>query len=179
MKHAAIICISCISTVAVADTAHDFTFPRLEGGELALSEHAGEVLLIANTASLCAFTPQYEALQSVADEYADAGLVVIGIPSDDFGGQELESAEAVQDFCTLTYDITFPMTDITTVKGRGAHPFFDWIAAEGGRSALPRWNFTKYLVSREGEFLGSWPSGVRPTGREMRAAIEAALDAQS
>lgn len=176
MRYAAAIWFSCASA-AVAGGAHDFTFPALEGGEIALADHAGEVLLIANTASLCGFTPQYADLQEVADTYADQGLVVIGIPSDDFGGQELNDAAEVRDFCTLNYGITFPLTDITDVRGRDAHPFFDWIAEEGGRRALPKWNFTKFLVGRDGAFLGSWPSGVQPTGREMRAAIEAALDA--
>lgn len=159
---------------AAAGSAHDFSFPALEGGTIRLADLAGRALLVVNTASLCAFTPQYRGLQALADELGPAGLTVIGVPSDDFR-QELGSAAEVRDFCAANYDITFPMTDILPVRGPAAHPFFRWAAEAGGPDAVPRWNFHKLLVATDGRLAAAFPATVSPESPALRAAIRAVL----
>ena len=160
---------------AVAATAHDFTFTSIDGGDLPLAEYKGKVVLLVNTASMCGFTRQYEALQSLWEKYRDRGLVVIGIPSDDFGGQELENAKQVKSFCTLTYGIDFPMTDIVWVKGPKAHPYYKWISDVYGSSALPRWNFHKHVIDADGKLVDWFASTTSPKSGRLKAAIEIAL----
>lgn len=111
--------------------AETFEFPSIDGGTLSLADYAGGPVLIVNTASECGFTPQYEGMQMLYDTYKDQGLTVLAIPSDDFK-QELNSAEEVKDFCETTFGLTFPMTDITHVKGDQSHPFYQWVKAETG-----------------------------------------------
>ncbi|QPH53706.1 glutathione peroxidase [Pontivivens ytuae] len=157
---------------AAADGAHDFTFDALEGGTLDLSDFAGQTLVVANTASFCAFTPQYEALQALHE--SDPNVTVIGLPTDDFGGQEYDSADEVAEFCDVNFGITFPMSDIVTTRGPQAHPFFAWARAEGGARALPRWNFHKWVITPEGDLAAALPSSAVPDGPQMQAAIAAA-----
>ncbi|MEO0682691.1 MAG: glutathione peroxidase, partial [Pseudomonadota bacterium] len=127
---------------AETGSAHGFRFESLdaEGGEIALSDFAGRPVLVVNTASRCAFTPQYEALQDLWDAYRDRGLAVIGAPSRDFGRQEYAEASKIKEFCEVNFAIDFPMTRLVKVKGRDAHPFYAWAAREGDFAA-PRWNF--------------------------------------
>jgi glutathione peroxidase len=159
---------------AMADTAYDFALPSLDGGTLDLSERRGHVTLIVNTASLCGFTPQFDGLQALHDRYADQGFAVVGIPSNDFGAQELSSDAAVKAFCDVNFGITFPMSTIQDVTGRDATPLFAWLAEEGAR---PRWNFTKFLIGRDGALLSTFPSQASPSSARMRRAVEAALTA--
>ena len=147
-------------------------FVSIDGGTLSLADWAGKPVLVVNTASMCGYTPQYEALQTLYDTYSDQGLVVLAVPSDDFK-QELSSAEAVKEFCTINYNITLPMTDITHVKGKLAHPFYAWLREETG--FVPRWNFNKVLIDRNGKIAGTWQSGDRPMSKEIVGAVEAAL----
>jgi glutathione peroxidase len=156
--------------------AWDIDFVSIEGDALPLKNFQGKALLIVNTASLCGFTPQYKELEKVWDDYKDKGLVVIGVPSNDFGGQEPGSAAEIKAFCE-SYDVSFPIADKAATKGAARHPFFGWVAAELGEGALPRWNFFKYLVGRDGTLRGAWPSTASPSGGEIRAAIEKALTA--
>ena len=149
------------------------TFAAIEGGTLAIEDWRGRPVLLVNTASQCAFTPQYEALQRVYDRYRDRGLVVLAVPSDDFN-QELDSAAEVKDFCELTYGLDMPMTDITHVKGARAHPIFAQVRAETGFE--PRWNFNKILVAPDGEVVATFGSAARPESRKVLSAIEALLD---
>ncbi|MEM9199712.1 MAG: glutathione peroxidase, partial [Pseudomonadota bacterium] len=160
-----------VGTGMAADkSAHAFSFPALEGGEIHLSEYAGRAVLVVNTASFCGFTPQFEALQALAD--AQAGrLVVLGVPSDSFN-QEAESAEAVAEFCEVSYGITFPMTDILAVKGPQAHPFYQWARARG---AVPRWNFHKILLGPDGDFVADFSTQTRPDAPRLTRQIERAL----
>jgi glutathione peroxidase len=149
-----------------------FTFASIDGGTLDLTAWRGQPVLVVNTASLCAFTPQYEGLQTLHDRYKDVGLVVLAVPSDDFR-QELDSAGEVKEFCELTYGLDLPMTDITSVRGAGAHPFYRWVAETDG--FIPRWNFSKVLLAPDGSVAATFGSTVQPTSAQMTGAIEALL----
>ena len=155
-------------------TAHDFTFENIDGGPLPLSDFAGKTVLLVNTASMCGFTAQYEALQAVYDKYRDAGLVVLGVPSDDFGGQEYDSADEIKQFCEINYGITFPMTDKVRVKGDNAHPYYQWVAAQG-RMKLPRWNFYKHVIDADGNLVEWFASTTSPDSSKVINAIEKEL----
>jgi glutathione peroxidase len=152
--------------------APTFTFPSIDGGTIALSDWAGRPVLVVNTASLCAFTPQYEGLQALYDRYRDRGLVVFAVPSDAFR-QELGSGEEVKAFCELTYGIDMPMADITDVRGKDAHPFYRWLAEDHGFE--PAWNFAKVLIGPTGEFVAGWGPAVLPEAGAIAAEIEALL----
>jgi glutathione peroxidase len=158
-------------------TAWNIDFVSIDGEKMPLAGFRGKALLVVNTASFCGFTPQYRDLEKVWDDYKDRGLVVLGVPSNDFGGQEPGTAAEIKAFCE-SYDVSFPLAEKTTTRGPERHPFYAWVAAELGEGALPRWNFFKYLVGRDGALAGHWPSSANPTGREIRAAIEKALAAR-
>lgn len=157
------------SSNAASDT---FSFPALEGGTHDMADWDGQPVLVVNTASQCGFTPQYDGLQALYDRYRDDGLVVLAVPSDDFR-QELGSAEEIKEFCEVNFGLDIPMTDVTHVRGREAHPFYVWVQSETGFA--PRWNFNKILIGADGQIAGTWGSRVKPTGREIVDAIEAAL----
>lgn len=154
--------------------AFSFRFAALEGGEIDLAAWRGRVLLVVNTASFCGFTPQYAALQRLHDRYRARGLVVLGVPSNDFN-QESGNERQIREFCDAQFGIDFPMAGLTRVRGVQAHPFFRWAGARGGGE--PRWNFHKYLVARDGRRVQGFATRVEPEGREMTQAIEAALAA--
>ena len=160
----------CIALLALP--AHGFTFTGLDGTPLDLEQWRGQPVLVVNTASLCGFTRQYGDMQRLHETYADQGLVVLAVPSDDFH-QELASNEDVADFCRVQTRLTFPITQITAVTGPEAHPFFQWLAREHGH--VPRWNFNKTLIGPDGGVLGFWGSGTRPTARAITRQIRAAL----
>lgn len=135
--------------------------------------HGGKVVLIVNTASRCAYTPQYDALEALYDRYADRGLVVLGFPSNDFGNQEPGTETEIKRFCRLTYDVSFPMYEKSHVTRYNAEPLFAHLAGISGE--YPQWNFHKYLIGRSGELLGSYPAAVAPDAPELIQQIEAAL----
>lgn len=153
--------------------AEPFTFTSIEGGTLDLAEWQGQPVLVVNTASRCGFTPQYDGLQTLYDRYRDRGLVVLAVPSDDFR-QELDSAEAVKDYCETTFGLTLPMTDITHVRGSEAHPFYAWVRQTEGFE--PAWNFNKILIGPDGAVLATWGATTRPLSSAVTGAVEAALD---
>ncbi len=153
-------------------TAHDFTFTAIEGGELPLRQFEGKTVLIVNTASFCGFTDQYEDLADLWARYRERGLVIVGVPSNDFGGQEPGTDEEIKDFCEVTYGIDFPMTSKVHVKGPAAHPFYKWAADELGRVAVPRWNFHKYLVAPDGQLIDWFSTITSPTSKRVTRAIE-------
>ncbi len=155
-------------------SAHDFSFTSIDGEPLPMSRFRGKAVLLVNTASHCGYTHQYDGLQALWTTYRDRGLVVLGVPSDDFD-QELGSEAAIKRFCEVNFAIDFPMTERQSVRGRDAHPLYRWIAENKGRAAAPRWNFYKYLITPDGQVAGNWPSRVGPGSSELRAAIEAAL----
>ena len=156
-------------------TAHDFSFTSIDGESLPLANFKGKAVLIVNTASMCGFTSQYTGLQDLWDSYRDRGLVVLGVPSDDFGGQELDTAAEVKSFCTINYNINFPMTDIVHVKGPAAHPYYKWVAEAHGGLAVPRWNFHKHLVDADGRLVNWFVSTTGPSSLKLRRAIEKIL----
>jgi glutathione peroxidase len=156
-------------------TAHDFTLPSIGGGEIRLKDFAGEAVLLVNTASECGFTPQYKDLEALWREKKDKGLVVIGVPSNDFGAQEPGGEAAIKSFCEKNYGVTFPLSAKQKVSGPGAHPLYRWIAAELGEDAAPKWNFHKYLIGPDGALAGAWPSRVAPRAPELARAIEDAI----
>lgn len=155
--------------------AYRFAFRDIDGRPLALNQFAPSVLLIVNTASECGFTPQYAELQVLWRRYRDRGLVVVGVPSNDFGQQEPGDEAAIKAFCRGRYRVDFPLTAKERVIGEGAHPFYRWIASELGESGTPRWNFHKYLIAPDGSLAGVWPSKVSPLDPEITEALEALL----
>jgi glutathione peroxidase len=156
---------------------HAFTFTAITGEPLPLAGYAGRAVLVVNTASLCGFTPQYAELQALWERYRDQGLVVLGVPSNDFGGQEPGSEAEIKDFCEVNYGIEFPLTQKETVRGPRAHPFYRWAEAELGSSAAPKWNFHKYLLAPDGRLAASFPTSLSPLASAVVAAIEQALAA--
>jgi glutathione peroxidase len=158
----------------IAATAHAFTFERIDGGTISLREFAGRPVLIVNTASRCGFTRQYEGLQDLWTRYRQRGLVVLGVPANDFAGQEPGSNEEIMGFCSGTYGVTFPMASKSVVVGSQANPFYRWAAAQRPSDA-PRWNFHKYLIGRDGRIAAVFPTSVEPTDLRVIRAIEQAF----
>jgi glutathione peroxidase len=153
------------------------SFPRLQDEKPQnLCQYAGKVLLVVNTASKCGFTPQYEGLEALNAKYGPQGLVVLGFPSGDFGGQELKDSKEIADFCFNTYGVKFPMFSKSSVKGSAANPLYVQLIQATGKT--PGWNFHKYLVGRDGKPLGSYGSNVTPTAPTLVAEIEKALAAK-
>lgn len=158
--------------------AHDFTFPGLNGADpIALKDLAGRAILLVNVASACGFTPQYRALQQLHEAKSAKGLTVIGAPCNDFGRQEPGEEASISAFCNETYAVTFAMTGKIEIIGAGRHPFYEWIGKSLGETALPKWNFHKYLIGKDGALAGSYPSNTAPLAPEFLAEIKAALEA--
>jgi glutathione peroxidase len=158
-------------------TAHDFDFASIKGEPLPLSAFRDNVVLVVNVASKCGLTPQYEGLVDLYRQYRDRGLVVLGVPSNQFMGQEPGTNEEIATFCSATYGVDFPLTAKTDVKDAGAHPFYRWMEQELGEPARPAWNFHKLLVGRNGEAIAAFHPRTEPSDPKLRAAIEAALEA--
>ena len=155
--------------------AYDFEFTSIDGATMPLSQWRGQPLLVVNTASFCGYTPQYQDLEALWRKYRERGLVVIAMPSNDFGEQEPGTAAEIKQFCEGNYAVDFPLTAKQAVIGATAHPFFRWIAEELGDAGTPSWNFHKYLIAPDGSLAGAWPSRVRPTDAEVTGQIEALL----
>jgi glutathione peroxidase len=158
-------------------TAYAFTFAGLKGDDIRLADHAGKPILIVNTASQCGYTPQYTGLQQLWSRFRDRGFLVVGVPSNDFGGQEPGSAEEIGRFCGESFDVTFPLADKQVVSGRDAHPLYRWAASQTGPLGTPGWNFHKILIGRDGRIV-DWFSAVSGTGARLERAVEAALAAK-
>lgn len=154
-------------------TAYAFSFPGLAGSDIRLSEFAGKPIMIVNTASLCAFTPQYGGLQELWTEFGDRGLMIIGVPSNDFGSQEPGGAPEIT-ATAQNHHVTFPIVAKAVVKGPNAHPFYKW-AAEARPKDVPRWNFHKYLIGRDGYIADVFPTSVEPADTRVKTAIARAL----
>ena len=155
-------------------TAYGFTFDGLEGSSLQLADYARHPILIVNTASLCGFTPQYAGLQQLWTKFRARGLMIIGVPSNDFGSQEPGGVKDITETAQHQYGVTFPITAKTVVRGPDAHPFYKWAAAEKPLE-LPRWNFHKYLIGRDGHIAASFATQVEPTDPRVIAAVEKEL----
>ena len=156
-----------------AESIYDFDAESITGKPASFATQKGKVLLIVNTASKCGYTPQYEGLEALYRKYKDRGLVVIGFPSNDFGGQEPGSNKEIAEFCRTTYGVQFPLYEKTTVTELARNPLYlDLVRATGER---PKWNFHKYLVDRNGVAVASYVSDVEPESRELVARIESLL----
>jgi glutathione peroxidase len=147
------------------------------GGPLPAGDYKGRVVLLVNTASLCGFTGQYRGLEELWRKYKDKGLVVLGVPSNDFGGQEPGSKEEIKRFCEATFDVTFPLADKQAVIGPDAHPLYRWAAVQTGPLGTPSWNFHKILIGRDGRVI-DWFTAMSGVGPKLDSAIEAALARQ-
>jgi glutathione peroxidase len=156
-------------------TAWDFSFTSIDGKPMPLADFRGKVLLVVNTASFCGFTKQYEALQALHAKYEGRGFAVIGVPSNDFGGQEPKAAGEIKEFCEGMFGVTFPLTDKNAVLGEGAHPFYKWAREELGWLNAPKWNFHKYLVGRDGKLVTSFYSQTAPDADRLVKAVEAEI----
>lgn len=153
----------------------DFTANTLAGEERSLADFDGQAVLVVNTASKCGFTPQYAGLQELFDKYGEQGFTVLGFPSNEFAGQEPGSSDDIEEFCQVNYGVTFPMFQKIKVNGKNAHPLYKWLKTEQGGvlGDAIKWNFTKFLVGRDGQVLKRYGSNVEPA--DIAGDIEAAL----
>ena len=155
--------------------AYDFNFNDLDGTPLNLSEYRDKVIVVVNVASQCGFTSQYEDLQQVWEKYQVKGVIVLGIPSNDFGSQEPGSNKEIKNFCEAKFGITFPMTEKVSVKGENAHPFYKWAKKNYGKGAIPKWNFHKIIIGKDGKIEDTFASITKPSSKKFIQAIEEAL----
>ena len=156
--------------------AYDFSFSDLDGSSLNLSDFKNKVIVVVNVASQCGFTNQYQDLQNIWEKYQSKNLIVIGVPSNDFGNQEPGGSKEIKNFCEAKFGITFPMTEKVNVKGDNAHPFYLWAKKNYGRQAVPKWNFHKIIVNRQGKIHDTFASITNPTSKRFISSIEKALD---
>jgi glutathione peroxidase len=156
-------------------TAHDFQFHSIDGAALPLSTFKGKAVLVVNVASQCGLTPQYEGLEKLWRENRDKGLVILGVPANDFGSQEPGTENEIKTFCETRFAVDFPMTAKEHVIGGAAHPLYKWIAGELGEDAAPKWNFHKYLIGKDGTIAGTFGSRTEPNDAAMNKAIDEAL----
>ena len=156
-------------------TAYDFSFRSIDGGPLPLSSFKGKALLVVNVASQCGLTPQYEGLEALWKANRDKGLVILGVPANDFGSQEPGTEKEIKTFCETRFAVDFPMTAKEQVIGVDAHPLYKWVATELGDAAAPKWNFHKYLFGRDGTIAGTFGSRTPPDAADLAAAIKDAL----
>lgn len=156
-------------------TLHDFTFRSIDGGQLPLTQFKGKAVLVVNVASQCGLTPQYAGLEELWRAKRDKGLVILGVPANDFGAQEPGSENEIKMFCETRFAVDFPMTAKEQVIGGGAHPLYQWVASELGEDAAPKWNFHKYLFNKDGTIAGTFSSRTEPNAPDLVAAIDAAL----
>ena len=154
---------------------YDFKINSITGDQIDLKDFKGKPVLIVNTASYCGFTKQYNDMQELWEKYRDKGLIVLGIPSNSFN-QEKNSNSAVKEFCEVNFNINFPLTEITDVKGDNAHEIYKWAKANYGKSAVPKWNFYKILINKEGKIEDTYASLTSPTSKKITKKIESLLN---
>ena len=160
------------SVVPALTAATEFSFKSIDGGSLHLGAYEGKAVLLTNTASRCGFTNQYSHLEKLHRSYKDKGLVVIAIPSDDFN-QELSDNSKVKKFCNTSFDLTLPMTEITSIRGKNAHPFYRWLKKE--HNFQPKWNFYKVLLDKNGHFHSSFNSLTKPNSTSILKVVDEIL----
>jgi glutathione peroxidase len=168
-----------ILSLQAADSIYDIPLKDIDGNTTSLKPYKGQVVLVVNVASHCGFTPQYAALEAVYQKYKSQGLVICGFPCNQFGGQEPGTDTEIKQFCTAKYDVTFPMFDKLEVNGDNRHPLYVLLA--GKDSPFPgdiRWNFTKFVIGRDGKIVNRFDSKVKPDSAEVTTAIETALAAK-
>jgi len=167
-----------MTTLVVNKSVHDFTVHDLSGKEVQLNTYKGKVLLIVNTASECGFTPQYQELEELYQQYKNNGFEVLAFPSNDFGGQEPLNGAEIEQFCTTKFHTTFPIFDKIHVKGSNADPLYNFLSNKsqnGNVDISPKWNFQKYLIDKEGRVIDYYLSTTSPTSEKVKKAIEALL----
>jgi len=163
------------SVMAMAATnIYDFTLKTIEGAPAPLAAYQGKVVLLVNVASRCGYTPQYAGLEKLYEKYKDKGFVIVGVPANNFGGQEPGTNEEIKTFCTRNYNVTFPMMSKVSVKGADMTPLYGYLTEKIGGDI--KWNFTKFLIDRKGAIVSRFESGVTPEAEEMTKAIEQALN---
>ena len=153
---------------------HDFTIESISGEIINLSDYKSKVVLLVNTASKCGFTPQYSGLQKIYERYKDDGLIVLGVPTNDFN-QELSKESDVKEFCEIRFGVEFPMSSIQPIRGENAHPIYKWIKSNVSVIGQPRWNFHKYLIGKDGKIINWFSSMTSPTSEGLVNQIETAL----
>jgi glutathione peroxidase len=151
-------------------TAYAFSFAGLKGDAIRLADYSGKPLIVVNTASLCGYTPQYTGLEKLFTRFHDRGLMIVGVPSNDFGGQEPGGPAEISKTANTEYGVTFPLTAKAEVKGPNAHPFYKWAAGERPRET-PQWNFHKYLIGRDGHIAAVFPTPVEPMDARVVDAV--------
>ena len=156
--------------------AYDFNFKDLDGSSIQLSEYKNKVIIVINVASQCGFTNQYEDMQRIWEKYQKDGIIIIGVPSNDFGNQEPGNNEEIKNFCEAKFGITFPMTEKVSVKGEKAHPFYKWAEKNYGKAAIPKWNFHKIIIGKKGKIEDTFASITSPTSKRFIKALEKALN---
>lgn len=156
-------------------SAHEFSFDTIDGAPLPLTLFRDKVVLVVNTASQCGLTPQYDGLEKLYSDYKDRGLVVLGVPCNQFAGQEPGTEAEIKDFCETRFNIDFPLTAKAEVKGEGAHPFYKWAKDQLGEPAEPVWNFHKILIGKNGQAIRAFGPRTDPLDMEITAEIEKAL----
>jgi len=159
------------SLSASSGVAYDYKFDSIDGGQIKLSDYKDKVIVIVNVASRCGFTPQYEDLQSLHNSYKDKNLVVIGVPTNNFK-QEPGSNDQIKDFCETNFGITFPMTEKINVIGTNSHPFYKWAKDDFGISAIPKWNFYKIIIGKDGKVADTFASTTNPSSKKFINFIE-------
>ena len=153
---------------------YDFKIESITGETIDFNEYKNKVILIVNTASYCGFTKQYTDLQELWDKYKSRGLIVLGIPSNSFNQEKNKNSE-VKEFCKVNFDINFPLSTITEVKGENAHDLFKWAKNNHGKSAIPKWNFHKILINKEGKVEDTFTSFTKPMSKKILTKIEKIL----
>ena len=153
----------------------DLNIKDIQGKMINFSKYKDKTILLVNVASKCGFTKQYSGLQALYEKYKDKGLVIIGIPSNQFGGQEPGSNKEIKDFCEINFNITFPITDKVYVKGKNAHPIYLWAKENYGNSTVPKWNFHKILINKNGKIQNTYNSFIKPMSKKIIKEIELIL----
>jgi len=165
------------ATLFAGDGVYNFTLPSIDGEPTSLSNYKGKVILLVNVASRCGFTPQYSALESIYEKYKDQGFVILGFPANNFGGQEPGTNAEIKNFCSTKYNVSFPMFAKVSVKGADCTPLYQYLTQQANPAVLGdiKWNFTKFLVDRNGKVVARFESPVKPDSPEVVAAIEKLL----
>ena len=154
---------------------YDFKINSISGDLINLNDYRGKPVLVVNTASYCGFTKQYDDMQDLWEKYKDKGLIVLGVPSNSFNQEKKVNSE-VKEFCKVNFNINFPLTEITNVKGDNAHEIYKWAKENHGKSAVPKWNFYKILINKEGKIEDTYASLTKPTSKKITRKIESLLD---
>ena len=154
-----------------AEIAYNFKFNGIDGNQINLADYQNKVLVVVNVASRCGFTPQYSDLQKVWEDYKDKDVIIIGVPTNN-SKQEPGSNKEIKDFCETNFNINFPMTEKIDVIGKNAHPFFKWARENYGNGAIPKWNFHKIIIGKDGKVANTLSSITRPSSEKFRKAIE-------